>query len=552
MGKNVLAKSKEDRKAEIRAELKPQQQKCYDLAQTGRNLFITGSGGVGKTKLIESLFDSFANCEKPAKKCLLTASTGKAAEGMAGKFGGGITVCKAFGFGADLGINKRRTGFVCQKALVAKADVLFVDEISMVPISQFSALVEAVWAGNKIREAEGKKPTQLIVCGDFFQCKPVLTQEDRMVLEDFYMRKYGIDLAGKGCYAFQSPHWKKCNFETVNLTECIRISDQREKDRMEAIRRGKATWAICNEIMDESAPVPPEDCVCLYPTNREAEARNRKELAKLDGKEYVFRPKVVEKVKGRLTAEERKQHESEELHLKKGALVMITCNSSNGARNNWIQYDGYGDDISRLFVNGTVGRVVDIHQDGNDDNDSVTVAFTNSSGKCEEVTLKRRSTPIYEYVGKSMYKQTKAEVLRLSLVCAYGLTCHKAQGASYDRCCISPNFFCDHQGYVALSRCRSTAGIYLEAPLTPDVLTVDPDVENFYREIVGPSWDDFEYKSYYDTFYSTEPEYVGYSYKGIEDTKAIRKGEDEYYVFEEVDDTDLSHGCIFSVIDDYT
>ncbi|KAF4904344.1 ATP-dependent DNA helicase PIF5 [Colletotrichum fructicola] len=115
----------------------PEQQRALELAINGENLFITGSGGCGKSRLVKALYDTLTAYGKTVH---LLAPTGQAAVNI-----GGRTIFSYIGWRPDdLGL--------ANSTLVAKArrkhifsrikstEVLTIDEISMVERQVFERL----------------------------------------------------------------------------------------------------------------------------------------------------------------------------------------------------------------------------------------------------------------------------------------------------------------------------------------------------------------------------------------------------------------------------
>ncbi|KAF4852415.1 ATP-dependent DNA helicase pfh1 [Colletotrichum siamense] len=126
--------------------LSPEQQRAFDLAINGHNLFITGSGGCGKSYLVETLNSEF---RARRKKVHLLAPTGQAAVNV-----GGRTTFSYMGWRPDdLGkfdqtlVDQARGQLVWKR--ITSTNVLIIDEISMVGKQFFERLSYVI---RKIRQ----------------------------------------------------------------------------------------------------------------------------------------------------------------------------------------------------------------------------------------------------------------------------------------------------------------------------------------------------------------------------------------------------------------
>ncbi|KAI8246842.1 hypothetical protein K4K53_002306 [Colletotrichum sp. SAR 10_77] len=107
--------------------LSPEQKRAFDLAINGHNLFITGSGGCGKSYLVETLNSEF---RARRKKVHLLAPTGQAAVNI-----GGRTTFSYMGWRPDdLGksdqtlVDQARGQLVWKR--ITSTNVLIIDEIN--------------------------------------------------------------------------------------------------------------------------------------------------------------------------------------------------------------------------------------------------------------------------------------------------------------------------------------------------------------------------------------------------------------------------------------
>lgn len=157
--------------------LSAQQRRTLGMALAGRNVFITGSAGVGKSLLVDSIVEQL----KAARKTVaITASTGIAAVNIAG--------CTVHAF-AGIGLGEAPKEFLAKQVAKNKfkrkkwqqTHVLVIDEISMVsaPLLEKLSYVGRYCRGpssgkeDKIQEhhlhPEPFGGIQIIAVGDFFQ-----------------------------------------------------------------------------------------------------------------------------------------------------------------------------------------------------------------------------------------------------------------------------------------------------------------------------------------------------------------------------------------------
>ncbi|XP_065668136.1 ATP-dependent DNA helicase PIF1-like [Hydra vulgaris] len=174
--------------------LSSEQKLAFEWLDDGENFFITGGAGCGKSYLI----DAIAKSEQIYKQMTVTASTGIAAYLLNG------STVHSFA-GIETGTKSDDYYIRYMHPEVHKrwlqTDVLIIDEISMINAETFDLLHRL---GCKIRKCEDELfgGIQVIVCGDFYQLKPIF-----------------------GNYAFQSSIWKQYIVKVLNLTTCFRQKD---------------------------------------------------------------------------------------------------------------------------------------------------------------------------------------------------------------------------------------------------------------------------------------------------------------------------------------
>lgn len=216
-----------------------------NIVEEGKNTFITGGAGVGKSFLLRTLREKFKYTDKPTH---VTASTGKASMHI-----GGRTLHSWSGLGlGDKGFKQalqdiyRRggssmeTNFVLQR--YRRAKVLFIDEISMTDknfLELFNKMCNHLNRSNQNTSSVDNKTTeedqdenrffggiQMIFCGDFFQLPPV---------------EKGSSGKTSDRYCFLSPIWKKSIQCFIELKKVYRQNDQKFIKVLNQMRCGELT-----------------------------------------------------------------------------------------------------------------------------------------------------------------------------------------------------------------------------------------------------------------------------------------------------------------------
>jgi len=289
-----------------------------------------------------------------------------------------------------------------------RARVLIIDEISMLHGNTLDLVEEVIQEAKS--EGLNKKAwggMQVVFVGDFFQLPPVSK--------------------GKPIkFAFESFAWQNAGMTACYLTEQHRQEDGKFLEILTAMRQGKLTQAHKNRLNKCKTNAIPK--TRLFTHNLEVDHLNNEELMKVDGeeKEYTMEcsgvPALVEVLKKQCLSPER-------LVLRVGATVMFTRNNHDGD-----------------YSNGTLGTVI-----GYNEIDERPI-----------VELKDGTQITVGYAEWSI-EDTAAIVSQIPLKLAWAVTVHKSQGMSLDEASMDlSKCFIEGQGYVALSRVRSLAGIHLE------------------------------------------------------------------------------------------
>lgn len=442
-------------------ELSPEQEQAMVAFKAGRNMFLTGPGGTGKTALIKKMVEF---CKANGRRVQVCALTGCAAVLLNCQ---AKTVHSWAGIGlasgpADL-IVKRVITNKFKSAGWKKIDVLIIDEVSMMSQKIFEMLDSI---GRKVRKENGHLPfggLQIVFSGDFYQLPPVMRDDN--------------DDPTAAAFCFESPIWKTTFQETIQLKKIFRQTDLVYTTILNQIRVGKLYKSSLDILTPHIGKPLPETFVptILLPRRRDAEMINAVELAKLTGEEKIYNLAPMETLPEGATISSKKlaaaaavSHEQREMEqnflmnsimadrtlvLRKGAQVMCIANIDM--------------ESPEPIVNGSQGIVIDFV------GGMPLVKFNNGA---------RRTVGFHTWNSENV---PSVGVKQIPLIYAWAITIHKAQGVSLDMAQIDAgsNIFECGQTYVALSRVKSLEGLYLTA-FNPQKIKVNKKVQEFYGLIV--------------------------------------------------------------------
>ena len=407
------------------------QSEALDILKTGGNVFLTGEPGAGKTYVLNQYIEWL---EAAGVSVAVTASTGIAATHI-----GGMTIHAWSGIGARDQLSAYDLDAIVSKEKIAKrvknTKVLVIDEISMLDGRLLDMLDRIT---RTIRESgEPFGGLQVVVVGDFFQLPPVSRQGD------------------VARFAFESPVWTNARFLTCYLTEQHRQEDEMLLGLLSSIRKNDIEEEHYT-LLSEQTEIDAENIepTRLFTHNKDVDAMNTAELKKLGTEHRSYRMEG-RGAKPLLEGLKKNCLSPEVLELRTEAMVMCTKNNFEAG-----------------YVNGTLGRVVSF-----DVEDGYPVIET-SEGK--EIKIMPTTWSLAED------NKVLAEVSQVPLRLAWAITIHKSQGMSLDAAEIDlRNAFTYGQGYVALSRVRTLAGMKVLG-LNANALMVDPKIvrmdERFHVE----------------------------------------------------------------------
>jgi ATP-dependent DNA helicase PIF1 len=237
------------------------QQAAYDAVLRGENVFITGSGGNGKSYLTRALTDD---------STVVCAPTGIAALNVEG-----VTCHKMFGLpiglveAKDFHITPRSMSLLFTDNLIKR---IIISEIGMVRADVLTLIDKRL---QKVRR--NSLPfggIQMVVEGDFFQLESIVSSAETQQ----YYSEYSSN------FCFVSPAW---NFKTYELNEPQRHANPEHYLLLNELRVGK-TKAIDKIVAMAQDYDDVEDTIHLCAYKKDADAVNSLWYAKIKSPETQY------------------------------------------------------------------------------------------------------------------------------------------------------------------------------------------------------------------------------------------------------------------------
>ena len=408
------------------------QDQALAVLKSGRNTFLTGSAGTGKTYVLNKYINYLKARRIPVS---ITASTGIAATHLEG-----TTIHAWSGIGIRDALSPRQLRDLKSKKYLKKhmekTQVLIIDEISMLHSRQLDLVNQVIRSFRENEEPFGG--IQLVLCGDFFQLPPIGDMSE----------------SSRDKFSFMSTAWLEAKLTICYLTEQFRQSDNEFSDILNEIRSGHVSSTSIeklNQRKESFAGIDPdseEGTTRLYTHNIDVDRVNQDRLGNLTGRVKSFDAAL----KGNLKLGEtisKSIMAPPVLELKKDAEVMFVKNN-----------------YEKGYLNGSMGKVLKFDKEGV----PIVRLTTGIDLKAEPEEWR-----VEDETGKLLVSYTQVP-LRL----AWAITVHKSQGMTLDSAIVDlGKTFERGQGYVALSRVRDLEGLRLlglnETALLVDSLALRAD-----------------------------------------------------------------------------
>ena len=333
---------------------------------------ITGGPGTGKTTIVKAILKIFKNAKL---KCMLMAPTGRAAKRLEEQTGNeASTIHRALE--ANFGGGNR--GFVRNENNPLEADVVIIDEVSMLDVFLMSSLLKAVNFGTRIILVGDKDQLPSVGAGNVLA--DIISSEQFKVVELTQIFRQSEDS--------MIAH----NAHKINHSE---MPDLSVKSSDFFYSGTSEPEAVANEIVSLIAERMPKYFKDISSEDIQVIAPMKAGLAGVDNLNILIQEKLnpAEKTKKQITLQKRV--------FRVGDRVMQTVNNYD---QDWEKYNDFGYPTygSGVF-NGDMGYVEDINPEVNE----VYVVFDDGRRVC------------YSYAELD------------ELVLSYAITIHKSQGSEF-------------------------------------------------------------------------------------------------------------------------
>lgn len=435
-----------------------------DLIENSKeSIFISGRAGTGKSTLLRHLVN------RRKKRYVVLAPTGVAALNVNGQ-----TIHSFFQLPPSLILKKDIQPNYAKHSIFSNIDTIILDEISMVRSDIMDGIDYALRVNrNRLNEPFGG--IQMVFIGDLFQLPPVVTND----LQQYFLNTYG------GRYFFNATVFhNEFNYQCKELTINFRQkNDMGFQELLNRIRINQATfddYVNLNQRHVNNLGRQTDDAIILTTNRKSVRTINKSRLTEIKSQEFTLDAilsgtlktkydRLLNDFKNKRISEEELDRRLEtnfptdvELKLKKGAQIIMIKN-----------------DRAKRWVNGSLGRISAINNKG------IWVKIDSNTYKIEQEKWDD-ITYSYNQQTQELSESSRGSFIQYPIKLAWALTVHKSQGKTFDKVIIdlAGGAFEHGQTYVALSRCKTLAGITLNKEIGNNDVIVDPKVVNYYSSFI--------------------------------------------------------------------
>jgi len=378
-----------------------------DELMKGRNIFLTGKAGTGKSFIVK---EAIKILKKQGQRIIALAPTGIASYNI-----GGQTLHSMFGLPINGVMEYKECSFLksAKRKILKKVDVIFIDEVSMLRPDMLDALHWTL-----VKNGLGKLTNkQLIFVGDLKQLPAPIDDNTMSVL----LTKYD------GFKFHDCQMYNDLQVEKIELDFIHRQSDPDFIEALNVVRDGGKSDYFKQFVSEDASGI------VLAPHNATVAKYNIEGLAAIKSKNYNFKAKLTGNAKAYdFTLEEN-------LNLKDGCKIMYLVNSKENP-----------------LYNGSLG-VFRMKK-------GLPYIEIEKTQWLIEHSIMDKKAYVYNDFTKEIEMQEIGSMTQLPVKLAYALTIHKFQGLTFDEITVdlSRKCFAKGQLYTALSRVKTPKGLKIK------------------------------------------------------------------------------------------
>lgn len=450
------------------------QQEFVEAVMAGRNVFLTGPAGTGKS---EALRQALARLQEAGKKVIVTATVAHAASEIEG-----TTLNQALGVSPSMSLRDLFVKF-CDRTVRRvpqwirdfrtkwmEADVLVIEEISSCT-PQLFVMAHALCTALRQDSSRPFGGIQMVLCGDFCQLGPVLPKlpaELQPVTPLMNSKMDQDQMDPRVEFVMELPLWQHLGLWVIELDQVFRQSkDPRYVELLSRLRFGGShmipgdfSLLYRRRRVIQNPELSTSTMTCLYSRREEARQKNLEELEKLPGEEVYYRSYESTTLSTQMALETLKKGllvEMPELRLRVGTPVILLVN----------------DFFKELgLTNGSRGEVV---------------GFDESTSHRFPIVQFNRGPLMMIGWRTWTNRDGSATVQQIPLTYGWAFSIHKSMGLTMDAVGVNlRRVFAPGMSYVALSRCVTFESLFILDTSNPSLFRAHPKAVHFYRNEYTP------------------------------------------------------------------